>query len=191
MEPNPPADPASASNPVTTTHTAAPGAGATGHKFGSPTACGKRVATVIEKGRNLPASARLAKTLTEHDDLKKYYSGRQHDLRVLAYEAGQLIKTERFSPTVERFVNHDHPTQLPEGFVVEAAVEKDVREVDTLLDEIVGEVADVSAEIEQTQLKPLADIVAVVQKYGKTKVGKVFIALQPPPPAPVLPSLDL
>jgi len=81
------ADPTSASNPVTTTTTAAPGFGATGPKFGSPASRGKRVATVVSMGGKLPASDRLATILTEHDNVKKYYtSDRQHDLKVLAFE---------------------------------------------------------------------------------------------------------
>jgi len=75
---------------------------------------------------------------------------------------------------------------------MDAAVRKDVADIDSLLDEIVGPVPDVAAEINQADLKPLADIVAVVNKFGHTRVGKVLIALQPLPPStsPVLPVLD-
>jgi hypothetical protein len=130
--------------------------------------------------------------LTKHDEHVAYYGHlMEREIKAEAQEARHLIDTEVFSPTVEKHIKRSALPKLPLSCDMDAAVRKDVADIDSLLDEIVGPVPDVAAEINQADLKPLADIVAVVNKFGRTRVGKVLVALQPPPrPPTVLPVLD-
>jgi len=159
------------------------GAAATGGTkafFGDVTQRGKRVATLVKKGRNLANSAQLLKLAQRVDDLKPHTVADEKRRGAAVALARKFIEEERFSPKVETQLKREDATHVPHPEVVRIALTMDVDELDADLAEIVGPVQSVAVEIDAELLRLLAEIVEIIGRFGITKVGKVLIALQPP-----------